>query len=200
MKIIGLCGGSGSGKGLTSNYFRELGIPSIDTDQVYHDLICVPSPCVDELSKTFGSSIVDNNGAVNRKALSNIVFGDNSKARLKILNEITHRHILDKTRQLIKDYASCGVEAVIVDAPLLFESGFDKECDVTVAIIADRKVRIQRIVSRDGISENDAIIRIDAQTSNEELIKRCNYFIENNGDVDSLRESVAVIYKKIMDN
>ena len=119
---------------------------------------------------------------------------------MKILNEITHRHILDKTRQLIKDYAHCGVEAVIVDAPLLFESGFDKECDVTVAIIADRKVRIQRIVSRDGISENDAIIRIDAQTSNEELIKRCNYFIENNGDVDSLRASVAVIYKKIMDN
>ena len=200
MKIIGLCGGSGSGKGFASIYFRELGIPSIDTDQVYHDLICVPSPCVDELSTTFGSSIVDNNGAVNRKALSNIVFGDNSKARLKKLNEITHRHILDKTRQLIKDYASCGVEAVIVDAPLLFESGFDKECDVTVAIIADRKVRIQRIISRDGISENDAIIRIDAQTSNEELIKRCNYFIENNGDADSLKASVAVIYKKIMDN
>ena len=153
MKIIGLCGGSGSGKGIASKYFLQLGIPSIDTDAVYHDLINTSSSCVDELVMAFGDSIIDVNGGVNRKVLSDIVFCDNSKEKLNLLNEITHRHILDKTRDLINEYRRSGVVAVIVDAPLLFESGFDRECDFTVAVIADRDIRIQRVMNRDGISE-----------------------------------------------
>ena len=197
MKIIGLCGGSGSGKGVVSQIFLELGIPSVDTDAVYHEITGRNSACVDELASCFGKNIIDSNGGLNRGALSDIVFADDATAQLKLLNQITHRHILDKTRAIIEDYRKNGLSAVIIDAPLLFESGFDKECDITIAIVADRKVRIDRVVRRDGISTEAAARRIDSQIPDSELIKRCDYYIENNGDLSLLEDAVKKIAAKI---
>ena len=197
MKIIGLCGGSGSGKGVVSEFFLKLGIPSVDTDVVYHEITGRKSACVDELASCFGENIIDSNGGLNRRALSDIVFADGASEKLKLLNQIAHRHILDKTREIIEEYSKNGASAVIIDAPLLFESGFDKECDITVAVVADRDARIDRVVRRDEISTEAAARRIDSQISDSELIKRCDYFVENNGDLSSLEDAVKMIAAKI---
>ena len=197
MKIIGLCGGSGSGKGTVCSIFNELGIKSIDTDQVYHDMISSESDCVKELISAFGKDIYTSFG-IDRKKLRDIVFS--SEKYLNTLNEITHKHILNTVRYMIDDYRSDpSVNGVIIDAPLLFESGFNLECDVTVCVIADTDTRIKRIISRDGISYQNAYDRIKSQISNDELILKCDYFIENDSSIDSLRSQITTLYKRIFE-
>ena len=198
MKIIGLCGGSGSGKSFVCSVFNEYGILSINADRVYHDMISTDSECARELISVFGTEISADVG-IDRAKLREVVFS--SRGKLKLLNEITHKHILAETRRLISRISeTTDCKALIFDAPLLFESGFDKECDVTVCVVADEQTRINRIIERDSISIEDAKARISSQISNNELIKKCDYSIENNSSVEKLREAVLEIKSKIIDN
>ena len=196
MKLIGLCGGSGSGKGTVASLFAEEGFLHIDTDEVYHNLTSKKTPCLDELCRAFGEGILGVDGALDRAALSKIVFAGGSGEKRAKLNSIAHRHVLDAVREIIKD-ADGKYPAVLVDAPLLFESGFDTECDLVVAVVADRERRIQRIVSRDNITLEMAGRRIDAQIADSELIARADFVIRNDSDVESLKCAVAETIKKI---
>ena len=197
MKIVGLCGQSGSGKGLICSLFYELNIISIDTDKVYHDIISVDSECTRELISAFGDSISLNPG-INRKELAKIAFS--SKENLKTLNYITHKHILKEVRSKIDRIRQENrFDGIIIDAPLLFESGFDKECDLTMAIIADTETKIARIMNRDGITRDHAISRLTSQISDAELTRRCDYVIENNSDIDAIRKQVSELKKIIFD-
>jgi dephospho-CoA kinase len=198
MKVIGLCGGSGSGKGTASSIFMELGIPSIDTDMVYREMTCKDSPCMRALKETFGEAILNDRGGLDRAALGEIVFHDSEKLRL--LNKISHRFILEETRRRIISYAESGYSVVLVDAPVLFESGFDTECDEIICVLADNETRVDRIMRRDGITEDRAIARINSQMSNDELLSRCNYVIYNDSDVESLRASVSALANTLLDN
>ena len=201
MKIIGLCGGSGCGKGMVSSLFLKLGIPSIDTDLVYKEITSFRSSCIEALIEAFGESIANDDGSLNREVMrSKVFFDQNKESNIKLLNQITHKFILSETRKMIDQYEAKGKKAVIVDAPLLFESEFDKLCDVTVAVIADEDKRINRIMSRDGISYDYAKNRINSQLSTFELIKKVDLVIENNGDVNELSSKVTKIYDYIKEN
>ena len=192
MKVIGMCGGSGAGKGTVCSIFAELGIKSIDTDKLYHDIISRDSECTLELISFFGDSVYAAPG-IDRRALRDIVFS--SEENLAQLNMITHKHILAQVRSIINS-ERCA-EGIIIDAPLLFESGFDKECDTTVCVLADEEIRIKRIIQRDGLTPDAARRRIASQIQNAELIKRCEYSIENNSTEEELRENIAELYKKM---
>ena len=195
MKVIGLCGGSGAGKGTVCSIFAELGIPSIDTDKLYHSLISTDSECSRELVLAFGDDVYANPG-VDRKALRDVVFA--SPENLDLLNKITHKHILASARDLIKN--ARDARAIIIDAPLLFESGFDKECDVKICVIADDDVRIERIIKRDGITHEIAKARIASQISNDRLMEICDYAIENNSDENELRKRIHALSQTLFNN
>ena len=195
MKVIGLCGGSGAGKGTVCSIFAELGIPSIDTDKLYHALISTDSECTKELVSAFGNDVYANPG-IDRKALRSVVFS--SPDNLALLNNITHKHILASVRGLI-DKAD-NVRAIIIDAPLLFESGFDKECDVTICVIANEDVRIERITKRDGITPEIAKVRISSQIPNEKLVKMCDHAILNNSDANELRKRILALNQTLFNN
>ena len=198
MRVIGLCGGSGSGKGAVCALLLELGIPSVDTDAVYHELVGGPSECLTELVGAFGAEIIEN-GALCRRALADIVFtGEGKEERLALLNGITHKHILARTRRMLGEFAGRGSRAAVVDAPLLFESGFDAECDLTVAVVADRELRIARIMSRDNITRREAERRIDSQVSDAVLSGKVDRVIINDGDLESLRVSVESLVKSVL--
>jgi len=199
LKVIGLCGGSGSGKGTVAEIFSVFGIPSIDTDKVYHELTSKKTDCLDALVKEFGSDILTEDGILDRRALSSIVFGDGAAAvRRQTLNKITHKFVLDRAREILRDFELMGAKAAIVDAPLLFESGFDKECDIIIAVVADMKVRIDRIMLRDGISENAATLRVKTQLPDDYLSSRADYVINNSGSFDEVERSVSEIAEKIL--
>ena len=196
MKVIGLCGGSGSGKGMVSGIFLEIGIPSIDTDAVYREMTLSDSSCMRALRQEFGDEVVNSLGGLDRTRLGSIVFNDPS--RLKILNKIAHSFILDETRRRIAIYRDEGFPAAIVDAPVLFESGFDLECDEVICVIADKESRIKRIMSRDRITREAAEKRIASQMPDEILISKCDHVIYNNSDIESLREEIITLKNKLI--
>lgn len=198
MKIIGLCGGSGAGKSAASAAVYALGGEVIDADRVYREL-CVPgSVCLAEIADAFGPDALTESGELNRPAVAAIIYGDAEKRAL--LNAITHSHIKAETEKRIAAYRENGARAVVVDAPLLFEAGFDKMCDVTVGVVADRDVRIARIVNRDGIDEVSAKRRIDSQISDEKLRERCDHILENNGSVAELYDKASKLLSTIIES
>ena len=196
MKTIGLTGPSGAGKGFCYQLFEKYNISCIDTDCVYHNLLIPPSGCVDELVLNFGTSIVDENGAIIRKKLAEIVFADNNTEKLNLLNEITHKYVLEVTKSMIANYEANNKLAVVVDAPLLFESKFDSFCDFSIAVISDAKTRLDRIIKRDCITEEAALMRINAQKKDEYYTSRARYTVYNNNDCESLNNQLVEILKK----
>lgn len=198
MKIIGLCGGSGAGKSIAASAVYELGGVVIDIDRVYREL-CVPgSACLAEIAEAFGTDALTDAGELNRPAVAAVIYGNAEKRNL--LNSITHKHIKAETERLIEAHRADGKPAVIVDAPLLFESGFDAMCDVTVGVIADVNVRTARLTERDGIDAETAKKRISAQLSDALLCEKCTHIIENNGGIKELYEKAESLYRTIICN
>lgn len=196
MLIIGLTGPSGAGKGAVASLFAKYGIPSIDTDAVYHRLLVPPSPCLDELTERFGCEILNTDGTLNRKALAARVFASGHEADLRDLNRITHRHVLERVRRLLDDYRTAESPAVLVDAPQLFESGFDAECDVILSVLASRESRLARIMKRDGLDEASALSRINAQRADDFFREHSHEIIINDGDVADLEKDVKHLLTK----
>jgi len=196
MMIIGLAGGSGSGKGEVCKIFADLGINSIDTDKIAREVTHKGSKCLSELAQHFSSpifDILDENGELNRQRLADIAFA--SPENHEILNQITHKHILKECLSQIAAFEANGKSAVIVDAPLLFESGFDKQCDVIISVISsDVNTRIERIVERDNLSAEQAKKRIEKQKSDEFLIENSTYVIRNDGTISDIESQIKKIY------
>lgn len=194
-KVIGLCGGSGSGKGVVGSFFTKHGYLTIDTDKVYREITDNTSHCLDALVCEFGAEILSSEGKLNRQRLGEIVFSN--KEKLNTLNNITHKFILGQVRAIINDPDNSSYVGFVVDAPLLYESCFDKECDVVVAVVCDVDTRVKRIVARDGISGTSALKRINSQTSDEQISALADFIIENNGDIKKLERDVTEIIEKI---
>ena len=200
MKVIGLCGRSGSGKGYVCELLECRGVRCIDTDAVYRRLTA-PSKrrraLVSELARAFGENVVAPDNSLDRRALGEIVFSDD--AALEMLDRIAHRHILREVRSLLARFAKEGVAIACVDAPVLFESGFDKECDVTVCVTASEEKRVRRIMKRDGIGEEAARRRLASQKSDDELRLLCTTVIVNDGDDEALVRSIEELISDLSD-
>jgi dephospho-CoA kinase len=198
LKILGLTGPSGAGKGAVCNIFKAFGIPSIDTDAVYHQLLEEGGSIKNELCTAFGPDILDESGKIDRKKLASAVFGkENTPSLLHTLNTITHKYVMARTHDLMQAIKQSGAIAVLIDAPLLFEAGIEKECDAVIGVLADRKTRLCRITERDSITEEAAQMRIDAQKSDAFYRKSCQYILENNNDYETLETQICRLIKEL---
>lgn len=193
--IIGLTGGSGSGKTVAAQFFAKNGFFVLDYDKLTHQVYAKGEPCLDELTKHFGNDIIDSDGNLIRKKLGEIVFSDQSK--LCSLNKIAMKHILKKSEIIIEEKSN---KNILLDAPLLFEAGLDRICDATIAIIADSVTRIDRIKLRDGISEQTAKGRIASQHDDAFFEQNCDYCIYNNGSTKQLEASLEKLLEILYDN
>ena len=197
MKIIGLTGATGAGKGVFGkNAVQKYNIMHIDTDLTARSVVEPGKPCLEEIEKEFGKQVIKENGTLDRSTLGNIVFSDAQK--LEVLNRITHHYITKEVRECLEKAKKDGFIAVIIDAPLLFESGEDKLCDVTVGIIADKETRKQRIIARDAISEEMAQKRLDSGKDTDFFAERCDYLIENNSDETEFLKSCDMVLERIL--
>ena len=194
MKIIGITGGTGCGKTTALNELERRGALLIDCDAVYHRMLETDRPMLDEIEKYFPGAVID--GKLDRKALGAVVFTD--EEALRDLNIITHRHINLEIRRILREHAMNGGTLAAIDAIELFSSGLAKRCTATIGVIADREVRIDRIMRRDGISSEYAMMRVNAQRPNEYFIQKCSHVLENNGSQEEFIEKCRKTFEEVL--
>ena len=175
--IIGITGGTGCGKTTLLNYIREAGGLVLDCDAIYHELLQTDRKMLSAIDARFPGTV--ENGVLNRKKLGSLVFSDENA--LFDLNRITHSAV---KKEVLRRLAQQPKLAAI-DAIGLFEGGLAELCDVTVAVTAPMDQRVQRLMARDGISEDYARNRIAAQKTEEWFRTRCDAVLENSGDLES---------------
>ena len=195
MKILGLTGGSGTGKSAACTAFARLGCGVIDADATYRTLCDTCEPMLKEIQNVFGD-VFSTDGKLDRKKLGAIVFADAQK--LQQLNAITHPYIRQAARDAFAAYSKRGCLLCIYDAPVLFEGQMETLCDKTCAVLAARNTRIARIVARDAITEEYAALRIDAQKDDAFYRERCDYIVQNDADLDTLYIQVRKIYEDMV--
>lgn len=195
MKILGLTGGSGTGKSAACTAFARLGCGVIDADATYRTLCDTCEPMLKEIQNVFGD-VFSTDGKLDRKKLGAIVFADAQK--LQQLNAITHPYIRQAARDAFAAYSKRGCLLCIYDAPVLFEGQMETLCDKTCAVLAARNTRIARIVARDAITEEYAALRIDAQKDDAFYRERCDYVVQNDAYLDTLYTQVRKIYEDMV--
>lgn len=180
MRIIGITGPTGAGKTTALHALADLGAVVIDCDGVYHDLTENSAPMLDELRRRFGDGIFDSDGALQRKVLGTIVFGD--EGALADLNAITHHYVNDEVDRRLDQARGEGRPAAAVDAIALLDSDLRDKCHCTVAVTAPDEVRVRRIMARDGIGEEYARLRLAAQKPVEYFEHNSDYTLRNDGE------------------
>lgn len=196
MKILGITGGSGSGKTTALFVLEELGAKIIDCDKVYHDLMDSNAEMKNRIESVFPNCV--SGGKIDRKALGGMVFGD--EKALEKLNDITHDYVVHEVKKILSDHERTGGQLAAIDAIGLIESGLGHLCDFTVAVISPIGERVARLAARDGISEEYAMARIHAQKSDDFFCENCTYCIENSGfNRVEFEEKVLSFIKPILD-
>ena len=182
MKIIGITGNSGSGKSYVSEfikkYYLEQNIKAeiIDADQVAKNMQNSESEYMRAIVREFGEDILEE-GKLNRKKLAKIVFSNNQEKEK--LDRITQKYVVANIKEQIKSYREQGMVIIVIDVPLLFESGLNQECTITVGVIAKKEKKIERICKRDNITIEEAELRLNSQPNDEYYRNNCDYIIEN---------------------
>ena len=177
--IIGLTGQTGAGKSTVCKVFDNFGFVTVDCDKLSREITNTDRELVRNLAEKFGNDILNEDGSLNRKALGNKAFS--SKQNTELLNSLTHPAIIKKIKEIIGANKN---KTVVLDAPTLFESGAFRLCDKIISVIADENIRLDRIMKRDLISKQAALLRISAQGDDSFYTERSDAVIVNNENGD----------------
>ncbi|MCR5663904.1 MAG: threonylcarbamoyl-AMP synthase [Oscillospiraceae bacterium] len=194
--VIGITGGSGSGKTSALRVLEELGGAVIDADRVYHELLKTDQKLLAEIEKRFPGTV--RLEGLDRKALAEVVF--NSREALEDLNRITHGPVVGEIRNRLRRIAMSGCKLAAIDAIALFGSGLDGLCAETVAVLAPKEQRIGRIMRRDGISRSQAEMRIDAQNPDDYFVSHCSRVLRNDADEASFRQGCREYFLEVSEH
>lgn len=175
---IGLTGGVASGKTTVSDFFKGLGIPVIDADVISHEVTQPDGSAFEEIISSFGSSILDENGLIDRKKMRAIIFDDASK------KEMLERIIHPKVREEMFDSVSQSNDHyLIVSVPLLVETGMNQMMDRTLVVDCSEETQIERLIHRDKITLDEAKSILRNQTSRSNRLKAADDLIVNEKNV-----------------
>ena len=183
--ILGLTGPSGAGKSEVARVLEEKGYPLVDADSLVREVQRPGSPCLAALAEVFSPDILRPDGSLDRQKLAALAFC--SPEQTQRLNRIVHPAVIALSEERFRQAAEAGAEAAVLDAPLLFESGMDRLCGRTVAVLAPAGERLRRIRQRDGLTEEQAKIRMGAQPSDDYYTARASLVIRNDGSAVRLR-------------
>lgn len=198
MLVVGLTGGIAAGKLTVARYFSQQDIPIIDADVIAKQVVEPGTPAYGAVVKAFGDvqGLLKEDGWLNREVLGRAVFGNHE--RLKTLNGIVHGAV---RREILRRTLQCYIKGhcmVILDVPLLFESGLNYMCGLTVTVSIDGDLQKKRLLERNAeLSEEDAEKRISSQMSMVERDARADHVVTNNGDLQDLHESLSVLLSGI---
>jgi len=193
--ILGLTGGIATGKSTVSRMFGELGAAHVDADSLAREVVTVGEPAWRALVDRFGSEILQADGSLDRKALAGLVFRD--PQALTALNAITHPPIIALARERLATARASGALVCVLEAPLLYETGLDREVDRVVVVTASEATQLARLQSREHLPEAEARLRINAQLPLAEKVRRADYCIDNDGPLPATWRQVRDLWIKL---
>lgn len=183
--VLGLTGQSGAGKSTLCRYLQHLGCTIVDADEAARTVVEKGSACIADIALEFGCEYLTVEGGLNRRKMAETVFTD--KAKLKRLNAVMFPYIINDLKEQLEQARKTRDGIIILDAPTLFESGADKFCDRVASVIAPEEARMERIIARDRLTQEEADHRIHAQHGQEFYTGRSWCVINNDSDEDGLR-------------
>ncbi len=194
MLTIGLTGGIGSGKSTVAKFLAELGAPVLDADQVGHAIYQPGGPAYQEMIDAFGREILAPDGAIDRKKLGPIVFGD--PAALKRLNAIVHPKMFARMREMVAAMRADGErKPIVIEAAILIEANWQALFD-EIWLVAAAKERVIERVERDrGMKPEQTEARIRAQLSDDDRRRHASIVVVNDGALEQLRARVAELWR-----
>ena len=184
MRVLGLTGKTGAGKSTVAAYLKSKGCFIIDGDLVAREIVMPPSPALKELAEAFGEDVILPDGSLDRKALAQKAFS--SEKSTALLNSITHPHIKARFEELLSKAREEGFAVAVIDAAALLESDCKNLCEKITVVHADEKIRLERILSRDGITREQAMTRINGQKDDNYYLRQADIVIFNNADNEAL--------------
>lgn len=191
--IAGLTGGIATGKSTVSAIFRKLGACIIDADKVAREVVEKGTPAWKEIKEFFGDGVLNPDGSVDRAKLGSIVFRDESKR--KRLEGIVHPRVFEEIEKQIYEIKKETKDAIIIlDIPLLIESGYQIKVDKVIVVYAGEKEQVSRLSKK--ISAEDALKRIMSQMSIDEKKKFADYIIDNTGSVEETEAQCRKIFEE----
>ncbi len=199
MVTIGITGIMGSGKSLVSGMFELLGAKIIDADEIVHRLLCSGTSAHDSLVSIFGEGVLREDGSIDRSLLAGKVFGGEPE-NIRLLNAVLHPEVIKEIDEKILYYREAGVPAVVVDAPLLIETGLHENLDYTIVVRSTADKAVERITGDGRLSAEDFSSRMKFQLSGEEKEKHADFIIDNNGPYEATNAQVKELWKKMTAN
>lgn len=196
MRKVGLTGSIAVGKTFVCDVFRGLGCHVLDADVAAREVVKPGTVGLQQIEHSFGQDVLQTDGTLDRQKLGAIVFSDESKR--KLLDSILHPLIIELQDEWIEDVRQRDPDGiVIVDAALMIESGGYKRFDHLIVVWCDPEVQLRRLMTRDGLSEEDAAKRIASQMPQEEKKRYADHLIDTSEGFDSTREQVRDVFEKL---
>ena len=194
MYLVGLTGGIASGKSTVAERMVRHGAELVDADSIAREVVLPDTPTYSKIVEHFGEAILDSDGFIDRAALGRVVFADPSKRTL--LNELTHPPIFEEIAERLELLQTFdGI--VVLDVPLLVESGVARSYDAVVVVAARPETQLARLVEQRGLGEGDARARMSAQASLEERLAVATHTIWNDGTVEDLHQAVDAVMDEL---
>ena len=196
LQIIGITGGTGSGKTTALKVLEAMGALILDCDAIYHQLLQTDTDMLSQIETAFPGVVTG--GVLDRKALGEVVFSD--EQALQRLNAITHRCVDREVQRRLEDFATSGGRIAAIDAIELFAGNQARRCQATLAVLAKPEVRAERIMQRDGISREYAMLRIQAQRPDSYFEGLCDYILRNDGSPAEFEKECKKLFKEILNH
>lgn len=199
MLKVGLTGGIACGKSYTLREFHKLGVYPIDADKIAHEVIQPGQPAYDRIIEAFGKDILDSERRIDRKLLGATVFS-NKEARLT-LNSIVHPYVVEAEEHQLAaleyELSNLRPAMAMVDAALMVETGLYKKYDVLIVVYCHSEIQLRRLMWRDKIPFDEALLRIDSQMPLLEKVKYADYIIENSGKLSNTQEQIRQTFAEL---
>ena len=191
-----LLAGAGSGKTTALNVLAEMGALILDCDAIYHRLLETDTEMLSQIESAFPGVVTG--GVLDRKALGAVVFSD--EQALQRLNAITHRCVDREVQRQLEDFAIAGGKIAAIDAIELFAGNQARRCKKTLAVLAKPEIRAERIMRRDGISREYALLRIQAQRPDSYFEGLCDHILRNDGSPAEFENECKKLFKEILNH
>ena len=191
---IGLTGGIASGKSTVLTYFKDKGIPYIDADIVAREVVDPGTEGLEAIVAAFGSNVLHDDGTLNREALGAIVFHNEEKRQL--LNSCLKTHIRNRIMELTSQYEQGNTPILIYDIPLLIEGEWYTMMDEVWLVYVNEPTQIDRLMSRNGYTREDALARINSQMRLDDKRSFADLIIDNNGTPQALTAKLDTIWSE----